>query len=74
MSWGHYATSRKVACSIPYEVIKLFFNLHNPSNRTMALGLLTQPLTEMSTRNLPAGEVWPERKAQNLTAICEPIV
>jgi hypothetical protein len=29
-----------------------FFNLLNPSSRTMALGL-TQPLTEMSTRNIP---------------------
>jgi hypothetical protein len=36
----------------------------------MALGL-TQPLTEMSTRNLPGR---PARKADNLTAICEPIV
>jgi hypothetical protein len=30
------------------------FNLPNHSSRTMALGL-TQPLTEMSTRNLPGG-------------------
>jgi hypothetical protein len=37
----------------------------------MALGS-TQPLTEMSTRNLPAGKEWPARKAE-LTAICEPI-
>jgi hypothetical protein len=29
-----------------------FFNLCNPFNRTMALGS-TQPLTEMSTRNVP---------------------
>jgi hypothetical protein len=29
-----------------------FFNLPTPSSRTMALGL-TQPLTEMSTRNFP---------------------
>jgi hypothetical protein len=29
-----------------------FFNLPNPSNLTMALGS-TQPLTEMSTCNLP---------------------
>jgi hypothetical protein len=28
-----------------------FFHLHNPSGRTMALGS-TQPLTEMSTRNM----------------------
>jgi hypothetical protein len=30
----------------------IFFNLLNPSSRTTALGS-TQPLTEMSTRNLP---------------------
>jgi hypothetical protein len=28
-----------------------FFHLHNPPGRTMALGL-TQPLTEISTRNI----------------------
>jgi hypothetical protein len=32
-----------------------FFNLPNPSTRTMAMGS-TQPLTEMSTRNLPRGK------------------
>jgi hypothetical protein len=52
-----YSTSRKVAGSIPDEVIG-FFNWPNPSNRTMTLGS-TQPLTEMSTRNLPGGEGWP---------------
>jgi hypothetical protein len=31
----------------------------------------TQPLTEMSTRNLPGGKGRPARKADNLTAICE---
>jgi hypothetical protein len=31
-----------------------FFNLPNPSSSTMALGS-TQPLTEMSNRNLPGG-------------------
>jgi hypothetical protein len=31
-------------------------------------------LTEMSTRNLPGGKGRPARKADNLTAICEPIV
>jgi hypothetical protein len=39
----------------------------------MALGS-TQPLTEMSTRNLPVGKGLSARKADNLTAICEPIV
>jgi hypothetical protein len=49
-----------------------FFNLPNPSKRTMALGS-TRPLTEMSTRNLPGGKGRPARKA-DLTAICEPMV
>jgi hypothetical protein len=39
----------------------------------MALGS-TQPLTEMSTRNLPGGKGRPAREADNLTAICELIV
>jgi hypothetical protein len=39
----------------------------------MALGP-TQPLTEMSTRNLPGVKERLARKADNLTAICEPIV
>jgi hypothetical protein len=39
----------------------------------MALGL-TQPLTEMSIRNIPGGKGRPAHKADNLTAICEPIV
>jgi hypothetical protein len=34
----------------------------------------TQPITEMSTRNLPGGNVRPAHKADNLTAICESIV
>jgi hypothetical protein len=34
----------------------------------------TQPLTEMSTRDLPGGEGRLARKADNLNAICEPIV
>ena len=60
-SWGtlwrswlrHCATSRKVAGSIPDGVIGIF-NWNNPSGRTMAL-VLTQPLTEMSTRNISWG-------------------
>jgi hypothetical protein len=39
----------------------------------MALGS-TQPLTEMSTRNLPGGKGRPARKADNVTAISEPVV
>jgi hypothetical protein len=39
----------------------------------MALGS-TQPLAEMSTRSLSDGKGRPARKANNVTAICEPIV
>jgi hypothetical protein len=39
----------------------------------MTLGS-TQPLTEMSTINLPGGKGRPARKADNLNAICETIV
>jgi hypothetical protein len=41
-----------------------FFDWPNPSSRIMALGRL---------RNLPEGEGWTALKADNLTAICEPI-
>jgi hypothetical protein len=50
-----------------------FFNLSNPSSHTMALGS-TQPLTEMSSRNLPVGKKRPVRRADNLAAIFEPNV
>jgi hypothetical protein len=49
------------------------FNLLNPSSCIMALGS-SQPLTEMSIRNLSGGKGRPARKAENLTAICEPII
>jgi hypothetical protein len=67
----HHAISQKVAESRPDEVD--IFGLPDPSSRTMALGL-NQPLTEMSTRN-PPGVKWRlVRKADKLTAICEPTV
>jgi hypothetical protein len=55
-----------VMTSIPDEVIEF-------SSHIMSLGSI-QPLTEMSTRKLPGGKGRPARKANNLTAICEPIV
>jgi hypothetical protein len=48
------STSRKDAGSIIDGVIG-FFHWHNPSGRTMALWW-TQPLTEMSTRNVSWGK------------------
>jgi hypothetical protein len=61
-----FILSRTVRGSIPDEVIG-FFNLPNPSSRTMALGS-TQPLIFLR------GKERPVRKADNLTAIYEPIV
>jgi hypothetical protein len=63
---GHYATSWKVAGSIPDDVIRFL-------RCTMALES-TQPLTAMSARNLPGGKGWPAHKADNLTTIFEQIV
>jgi hypothetical protein len=50
-----------------------FFNLPSLSSQTMALGL-TQPLTEMSARQLPEGKKRPARRGDNLAAIYEPNV
>jgi hypothetical protein len=53
-------------------IIPLFDTIWpNPSSCIMALGS-TQPLKEISTRNLPGGEGRPACEAENLTAICEP--
>jgi hypothetical protein len=69
---GHYATSRKIAGSIPDEVNGIL-NWPNLSSRIMALRS-TKHLTDMSTRSLPGVKGRPARKANNLFAICEPIV
>jgi hypothetical protein len=50
-----------------------FFNLLNPSSHTMALGS-TEPLREMSIRNLPGGKKRPAHRADNFAAIYEPNV
>jgi hypothetical protein len=56
----------------PNQIIEIS-NWYNPSIHTVVLGS-TQPLTEMSTMNIPAGKGRPTHKTNNLTAICEPIV
>jgi hypothetical protein len=65
----HYATSRKVAGSIP-DGFNGIFHWHNSSSCTMALGS-TQLPTETSTRNISWGLRRPVRRADNSTAfIC----
>jgi hypothetical protein len=59
---------------VPDEVdFFFFFDLSNPSSRTMALGS-TQPLTEMSTSNFPGAKKRPALRTDKLAAICEPNV
>ena len=72
-SWlRHCATIRKVAGSIPDGVIGIF-HWHNPSGRTMVLRS-TQPLTDMSTRNISWGKggrcrsQWPRGLRRRSTA------
>jgi hypothetical protein len=46
------------------DKIDFFFNLPNPSTRTIAL-VSTQPLAEMSIRNLPEGKKRPAHRTDN---------
>jgi hypothetical protein len=67
-SWlSNYTTSWKVAGSNHDEIIGFFFNLPNPSSRTMASN-------RNEYRNILGGKGRPARRADNLTAIYEPIV
>ena len=64
-SWlRHCAISRKVVGSIPVGVGTFYW--HNPSGRTVALGS-TQPLTELSAKNITWGWKRLMYTADNLT-------
>jgi hypothetical protein len=56
------------------KVIYIYIYIHipNPSNHTMTLGS-TKPLIETRPGILPGIKARPARKANNLTAICDPI-
>jgi hypothetical protein len=69
--WGTTLQAGRLWVRFPMRWI--FFNPPNTFSRTMALES-TQPLTEMSTRNLSGGKRRRARKADNPTAICEPTV
>jgi hypothetical protein len=71
VGWGTMLQGGRSPVRIPDYVD--VFNLPNHSSRTMALGS-TQPITEMSTRNLPGCKKRPVLRADNLAAICEPNV
>jgi hypothetical protein len=71
VGWGTMLETGRLPVRVRDEVD--FFNLSNPSNRTMDLRS-TQSLTEMSTRNPPGGKTRPTRRADTLAAIYEPNV
>jgi hypothetical protein len=66
---GHAVTqlvqARGAAVLIPDDVTGFFQLTYGPG--------VDSASTEMGTRNLPVGKGRPARKADNLTAICEPI-
>jgi hypothetical protein len=66
-----HVTSWEIADSITDEVIE-FFSTPNTSSSTMVLWS-TQAMSEMNTWNLPGSKGRLARKADKLTAICEPI-
>jgi hypothetical protein len=51
--------------------MSVIFFFANVPNLTRALGS-PKPLTKTTTKNLPRDNERPARKADNLTAICEP--
>jgi hypothetical protein len=53
IGWGTMLQAGRSRVPFPMRSLD-FFNLPNPSSRTVALGS-TQPVTKMSTRNLPGG-------------------
>jgi hypothetical protein len=70
--WGTMLKAGRSWVRFPMRYLD-FINLPNPSSHTMALGS-THPLTEMSTRHLPGCNGWLAHKADNLTAVFEPII
>jgi hypothetical protein len=72
VGWGTTLQAGWSLVRIPIKSLD-FFIWPNFSSRTMAMGS-AHPLTEMSIRNIPGGKGRPARVADNLTAICGPIV
>jgi hypothetical protein len=71
VGWGTMLQGGKSQVRFPMRSLDFLIDLILPAAQ-WALGS-TQPLTEMSTRNLPGGKGLPARKA-DLTAFSEPII
>jgi hypothetical protein len=63
-----YRTSLLLCDNVPYKLSGVLQKEYYMDLRS------TEPLTEMSGRNLPGSKVRPARKSDSLTAICEPII
>jgi hypothetical protein len=50
-----------------------FLKLHNPSSLTIDLWS-TQPLTDVSKRNIHRDKGWPAHKSYSLTVFCEQMI
>jgi hypothetical protein len=70
VAWGTMVQAGRSQVRIPMKWI--FFNIPNPSSCTLALGS-TQPLTEMSTRNLPGVKGGRRVKLTNLHPSAPPM-
>jgi hypothetical protein len=74
VAWSPMLQAGRSWDRFPMSLDIFFFNLPDPTSLTVA-PRLTEPLTEMSHRNLCGeSEAQPECKAGNLTFICEPTV
>jgi hypothetical protein len=73
MKWGHNATSRKVAGSIPDEVVGLF-QFTESFQPHYGPGVVSATNRNEYQESSWGGKGRQARKADNLTAICEPIV
>jgi hypothetical protein len=72
VGWGTMLQPGGSRVRIPMRSLD-YFSLLDPSSRTNALGT-TQPVREMSAKNISGAKGRPARKADNLTASCVPIV
>jgi hypothetical protein len=72
VGWGTMLQAGRSRVRFPMRSLDFSIDILNPSSRTVTLGS-TQPLTN-EYQNLPGGKGRPARGADNLIAICEPIV